>query len=275
MRGAAQLGKVLPRPILKVLRRISGWGYRARAAIVHRLPGDRAALPPGTLDCIVARNEHGLYCVPRSSRDKHEAEKILQSRVWEPETIDLLRGRDPRGDIVHAGTFFGDFLPALSRSRADGALVWGFEPNRESFRCAQITTLLNDLGNVVLTHAALSAEGGATALLATSYRTGAVSGGGSHIVRDLSRAAGRATEEVDLVSIDEALGSDRSVAVIQLDVEGHEEQALTGAMRTIERCRPLIVVERVPSQEWFDANLAPLGYERNGTVCVNTVLEPR
>lgn len=189
MKGAAELGRVLPRPVVKVLRRILGWFYRGRAALLVALPGDHAPLPAGALDCTVARNEHGLYCVPRSSRDKHEAEKILQSRVWEPETIELLRGRDSAGDIVHAGTFFGDFLPALARSRTGGALVWGFEPNRESFRCAQITMLLNDLTNVVLTHAALDAQGG-KALLATSYRGGAVSGGGSHIVRDPQKAGG-------------------------------------------------------------------------------------
>lgn len=275
MKGAAELGKVLPRPVVKVLRRILGWFYKARAALLLALPGEHAPLPAGALDCTLARNEHGLYCVPRSSRDKHEAEKILQSRVWEPETIALLCGRDVAGDIVHAGTFFGDFLPALARSRADGALVWAFEPNRESYRCAQITMLLNDLANVVLTHAALDAEAGGRALLATSYRTGAVSGGGSHLVRDPRGAGSRNTEEVDLVSIDEVIGGDRAVAVIQLDVEGHEQQALTGAMGTIERCRPLIVVERMPEQEWFDANLAPLGYRRSGTVCVNTVLEAR
>jgi FkbM family methyltransferase len=256
-----------------VLRRILGWLYRARAALLIALPGDRAPLPEGALDCTVARNRHGLYCVPRSSRDKHEAEKILQSRVWEPETIELLSRRDPTGDIVHAGTFFGDFLPALARSRTSGALVWGFEPNRESYRCAQITTLLNDLPNVVLTHAALDARAGGTALLATSYRGGATSGGGSHIVRDPQRAGGRDTEEVDLVSIDEAVGPDRSVAVVQLDVEGHEQQALAGAMGTIARCRPLIVLERMPSEEWFAENLAPLGYRRTGTVAVNAVLE--
>ena len=199
----------------------------------------------------------------------------MQSRVWEPETIDLLRGVDPDGDIVHAGTFFGDFLPALARSRRNGALVWGFEPNYESFRCAQITAMLNDLGNVVLTHAALDARGGGTALLATSDRTGLPSGGGSWVVKDLSRASRWDTEEVDLVTVDEVIGGDRSVAVIQLDVERHEQQALAGAMLTIERCRPLIVVERLPDQDWLDANLVPLGYERDGSVAVNKVLRCR
>lgn len=275
MQAGARLAKVLPQPIARRLFRFAGWVYYSKAVVRSLLARDNGALHDGVLDCMIATNEHGVYCVPRSSRDKHEARKIMQSRVWEPETIELLRAMDPDGDIVHAGTFFGDFLPALARSRRNGALVWGFEPNRESFRCAQITTLLNDLGNVVLTHAALDSKGGGTALLATTDRSGLESGGGSWVVKDPSQASLWSTEEVDLVAIDAMVGGDRSVAVIQLDIERHEQQALMGAIGTIERCRPLIVVERMPEKDWFDAHLAPLGYQRDGSVAVNTVLRCR
>lgn len=248
-----------------------GWARWTKALVASSLRRDAASLPPGALDCVVATNEHGLYCVPRSSRHRPVAQAILQSRVWEPDTLDLLRSVDSDGDIVHAGTYFGDFLPALARSRGDGAIVWAFEPNRENYRCAQITTLLNDLGNVVLTHAALDAQAG-TAVLATSDPAGMPSGGASHIVGDPSQAGTHSHEEVDLVSVDQALGSDRRVAVIQLDVEGHEQQALAGAMLTIERCRPLIVLESLPETSWFAANLAPLGYKLDGSVDLNTVI---
>jgi FkbM family methyltransferase len=274
MKGGAQLGRALPRPLVRGLRRVLHAAYWSKAVGASLLARDRA-LPAGALDCVVARNEHGVYCVPRSSRSKHEARRIIQSRVWEPETIELLRGLDPSGDIVHAGTFFGDFLPALARSRQGGALVWGFEPNRESYRCALITTMLNDLPNVVLTHAALGAQGGHTAILMTANRAGVPTGGASRVLKDRSLASGLDTEEVDLVSIDEAIGAERSVAVIQLDLEGHEQQALAGAMDTIRRCRPVLVLEQAPSEGWLQANLAPLGYRREGAVCANTVLRCR
>jgi len=279
MKAGAQLGQMLPRPILRRLRRALGWAYWSRALLRSLHATDSSQLPEGALDCTVARNRYGLYCVPYSCREKHEAQRILQSRVWEPETIELLSGTDPDGDIVHAGTFFGDFLPALARSRRNGALVWGFEPNAESYRCAEVTVLLNGLQNVVLTHAALAAEDGGTAQLVTSNRFGAPTGGGSRVVKGAAarRLAGGAavapgTEEVDLVSIDEAVGGERTVAVIQLDVEGHEQEALEGALQTIERCRPLLVLEGVPGEDWFAAKLAPLGYRRAGSVAVNTVL---
>jgi FkbM family methyltransferase len=210
-------------------------------------------------------------CVPRSSQHRPVSQAILQARVWETDTLDLLRDTDQDGDIVHAGTFFGDFVPPLARSRRGSAIVWAFEPSRENYRCAQITAMLNDLQNVVLTHAALDVKGG-SALLAISDRTGLPLGGASRLIRDPARARWSDHEEVAVAAIDEVVGSDRRVAAIHLDVEGHEQQALAGAMRTIERCLPLIVLETLPAQVWFADNLAPLGYQVDGGVNANSVI---
>jgi FkbM family methyltransferase len=220
---------------------------------------------------VFATNQHGIYCVPRSCLHRPVSRAVLRSRVWEADTLELMRNVDSHGDIVHAGTFFGDFLPALARSRRDDALVWAFEPSRESYRCAQVTVLLNDLENVVLTHAALDANGG-TGLLATSDRSGRPTGGASHMIRDPSSAGLRTNEEVRLVSLDDVIARDRHVAIIQLDVEGYEQRALEGAMGTIERCRPLLVLEGLPHKSWFAANLEPLGYRVDGPVNSNAVV---
>jgi hypothetical protein len=60
------------------------------------------------------------------------------------------------------------------------------------------------------------------------------------------------------------------VGVLQLDVEGFEEPALRGAMGTITRCLPLLILETPPSA-LVEAELVPLGYQPTGTVCDNTV----
>jgi FkbM family methyltransferase len=232
---------------------------------------DDLALPAGAPDAVLGRNDHGLYCVPRSSLHRPVAQTILDARVWEPSTLDLLRGVRSDGDVVHAGTFFGDFIPALAQSRAAGAHVWAFEPNRENYECARVTIELNSLENVTLTHAGLDESSG-TALLATSDRLGLPAGGRSRLIDDGARERWSESEEVKLVAVDDVVSSDRDVAVIQLDVEGHEQQALTGAMRTIARCRPLIVLESPPRDRWIAEHLAPLGYLVAGTVDENTIL---
>jgi len=65
---------------------------------------------------------------------------------------------------------------------------------------------------------------------------------------------------------------ERRVAVVQLDVEGFEEPALEGGLRTISRCRPVIVLETPPSRPWFDRHLAPLGYRIEQRIDDNVVL---
>jgi FkbM family methyltransferase len=284
----ATVRRRIPLSIKRNWGRLRGWAYWSRrrlrssaraggspeALTASQSPVESITLPAGAPDCVVAENEYGIYCVPRSSLHRPVSQTILQARVWEPETLDLLRGADRDGDIVHAGTYFGDFIPALARSRGAGALVWAFEPSLENHRCAEITTMLNGLENVVLTYAGLDASSG-TGLLATSNRKGLPLGGASRLIRDPSRVRWWDNEEVNLVAVDEVIGGNRRVAVIQLDVEGHEQQALAGAMLTIERCRPLIVLETSPEVDWIAANLEPLGYQADGRVDANVVMRCR
>jgi FkbM family methyltransferase len=275
-------------PIKRALKWLMGWAYaswrgmRRLGPAGRRTPGggstDRhgpiagsAGLPPGALDCLLAANEHGVYCVPRASEHRAVSQAIMAARVWESDTLELLRAADPSGDIVHAGTFFGDFLPALANSRSDGAKVWAFEPNRENYRAAQITTLLNDLQNVVLSNAGLGARR-ASVLLATSDREGTPLGGASRVIKDPARARWYANEEVELLKLDEVIEPDRRVAAVHFDVEGHEQEALSGALATIERCRPVIVLETMPHSAWIERHLSPLGYRAAGEVDINHVL---
>lgn len=229
---------------------------------------ERPVLPAGVLDCRIGVNEHGAYAIPRSSEHRPAAQATLRGEVWERETVELVRSCDPSGDIVHAGAFYGDFLPALARSRADGALVYAFEPNAENHRCAQITVLLNGLANVRLANAALH-SGSGLGTLAIRSSDGLALGGGSHLVEEPQDVD---SEQVPLIAVDDVVPDDRRVAVVQLDVEGHEEQALSGALRTIRRCRPLLVLESPPPPTWFEAHLGELGYTLTRTVCGNAVL---
>ncbi|MGZ6898422.1 MAG: FkbM family methyltransferase [Acidimicrobiia bacterium] len=223
------------------------------------------------LDAQIAYNELGGYCVPTSSLERPSAQRILRGGVWEPETLALVADACGQGDIVHAGTYFGDFLPAYSRAVTAGARVWAFEPNAENFRCAQITVLLNGLANVTLANAGLGAQSG-VGTLRVADGSGVALGGGSRLVTGAPVGAGSGTQETDIVSIDDVVPPDRTVGVIQLDVEGFEDEALRGARATITRDRPTLIIERTPSDEILDELLRPLGYTVTRRVHMNTVL---
>lgn len=230
---------------------------------------------PHPLRCSVAHNPHGVYCVPESSRHRPAAQAILAGKVWEPNTLAFIRAHCRDGDIVHAGTYFGDFLPPLA-SACQG-VVWAFEPGGENFRCAQITLRLNDLRNVQLMRAGLGATPDELPLVVADP-DGLACGGSSTFVgkRDMP---GSRTELVPVVTIDTAVPAERHVSVIQLDVEGFEQQALTGALATIARCRPALVVEILPdsplrTSDWIPHNIFSRGYRLAGTVDGNAVYLP-
>lgn len=236
-------------------------------------------LPPAVLRAQIAYNRLGAYCVPESSRQRPAAQAVLRGDVYEAQTIELLRQQCGRGDVVHAGTYFGDFLPGVASALKPGAKLWAFEPNAENYRCARLTVELNDLQNVVLTHAALG-EAAGTSFLLTSDREAQSLGGASHLLASDAPSDSSRGHLVQVVCIDDAVPIERHVSVLQLDVEGHEQRALAGALRTLERCRPLLILEELPSSRllaspWFRDHILALGYVRKDDVQGNAVFSCR
>lgn len=225
-----------------------------------------------TLQCCIAYNELGGYCVPRSSISRPAAQRILAGRIWEPDTIEYMTAHVGGGDIVHAGTYFGDFLPALSRSLVPSAMVWAFEPNLDNFRCARLTLEINDLRNVKLANSGLG-DVEKRGSMVTADSGGRPLGGASYIVESVGDEPGQLSD-ISITTIDSAVPSDRNVSVIQLDVERFEEQALKGGVQTIARCRPILILENLPSETWMKDNIYNLGYGESSRVHRNIVVTP-
>lgn len=219
------------------------------------------------LHCCIAYNKYGGYCVPLSSKHRPAARCIMRGKVFERETIRYVTAHCGEGDIIHAGAYFGDFIPVFARACSDHN-VWAFEPNPENYACASMTVQINQLDNVVLTNAAVGAAAG-TAEMKVRDKLGRSTGGGSSIVQ--KRRVTTQTIHVPVMAIDDVVPSDRHVSLIQLDVERYEEQALRGAIKTIERCRPILILEHIPKSPWFSEHILSQGYEKRDEICGNTV----
>jgi len=260
--------KIIPSRYLPAARRVLARFTIKNRPVSYRYHGDDESV----LQSCIAYNIHGGYCVPQSSIQRPAAQKILTGQVWEPDTIEFMCSSSKDGDIVHAGTYFGDFIPAIAKSRINGACVWAFEPNPENFRCASITIKLNDLQNVSIQNAGLGDKASEMSMKVADQK-GVSLGGASQLVDSSDVQQGKVVV-VNIVTIDDIVPSDRNVAIIQLDVEGFERQALTGAMQTIERTKPVLILENLPEQQWLEDNILKQGYRIAGRLHDNTYLVP-
>jgi len=194
------------------------------------------------LQFYIARNRLGQYCVPRESMHRPCAMTVMRGAVWEAATLAAIEKHYSGGDIVTAGTYFGDFLPFLSRLAATkDASVLAFEPNAVNYACAKVTCAINTLSNCRLIRGGL---GSLTARLTikTHDDNGQPLGGASRVVEGRPGSERARFDKIDIHTIDTHAGT-AAVGLIQLDIEGHEVAALEGARDTIARNRPLLVLE--------------------------------
>jgi len=228
-----------------------------------------------TLKCRVAYNKYGGYCIPESCLHRPAAVRVLAGGVHEPDTIDYIAKHCSNGDIIHAGTFFGDFLPGISVALSSESKIWAFEPNLESYRCAQITIEINSLTNVVLACKGLGAQKGREFLRTRDFG-GMELGGASRIVSHLESECNHGSF-VEMDTIDDVIPRERNVSLIHLDVEGYEDYALRGALDTIKRCLPALIIEIWPSKaalsdSWFSKNILGMGYKKVAVFMVTAYL---
>ena len=172
------------------------------------------------------------YFVPKYASHRPAVENLLKGTLYEPDTHNFVRDfcNSYKGSMVHAGTFFGDMIPDFSKSVS--GKVYAFEPVFENYILAKLCVDHNDLSNVILMNSALS-DSLDNLYIDTNEGDGKHAGGASTIS---DNGAICAAINIDRLNIED-------LVLIQLDVEGHELVALTGAQATIQKCRPVIAIE--------------------------------
>lgn len=216
---------------------------------------------------IISENIWGKYSIPHSISYTYTAQTIIEGRVHEDTTIDYIKSIG--GNIIHAGSGFGDFLPALK----DCQKVWTFEPNPLMYQSTLETISLNKLNNIELFPFALGKNNG-TITLKNIDETGQEMGPRTEIGEGI---------EVELVKLDTIIPNVEKISLIHLDLEGYEFQALDGAKEIIERDRPIIVLEIDTRAVDYNNYMLSIGYfphkqlifnSSERMVFVNTVYMP-
>lgn len=218
------------------------------------------------MGALLAENKYGKYSVPENLEHRPAVRLVTAGDVYEPKTIRFMAENAGDGDIIHAGTFFGDFLPGLAQGMADGKKVWAFEPNPNSFENATKTVKLNKIKNVDVQNYALSSSTG-TLLFRTFDENGKPMGGHAHCVPEMAEGV----EEVASIRLDDVVPMDRKVSILQLDVEGHERAALLGARGIIDKWKPILVLEEFKRPRWIRRHFGHHGYRLVGRLHGNRV----
>lgn len=174
------------------------------------------------------------YFAPKYALHRPAVSMLLKGTLYEPDTHEFVKSffSSYGGSMIHAGTFYGDMIPNFAR--AVSGKVYAFEPVLENYVLAKLCVDRNELSNVVLVNSALSDD-----LCNLHIDTNLGDGSGKH--------AGGASTISKTGEICTAIDIDRlgiqDLALLQLDVEGHELLALKGAKETISRCRPVVAIE--------------------------------
>ena len=120
--------------------------------------------------------------------------------------------------------------------------VYGFEPFPETYELALENLKLNNINNVILSNKALSNENDKT--IKVEYHNPQernIGGWGIHFTKDKEYTISDNFIDIKLITID-SLNLNK-LDLIKLDVEGNELNVINGAIKTIIKHKPIIILE--------------------------------
>ncbi len=175
---------------------------------------------------------------------------LLRNGEWQPEVWESLSLALPKGAVfLDVGAHIGTFTLKAARKVGPDGKVLAFEPNPETATLLRDNLAANHLENVVVEaiactdkdqqltlYAAPINNTGASSLSETNAEYGDSTALKPFQVR--GRPIDDVVKELNLSRVD----------AIKIDVEGAELQVLRGAVETLKRFHPKIVLEMVPEQ---------------------------
>lgn len=171
--------------------------------------------------------------------DRYILPSIREHGYWEPDEVRYLRSRlSPGMKVVDIGANVGYTALVMSRAVGEKGLVIALEPEQLNFELLSFNLRRNHAANVVAIHAAAGEQTGSITLLRSPDNTG------DH--RTAPHPVGVAPQEVPLIAMDDLLPPEQVVDLVFVDAQGYDHRVLRGMRRTIERCRPPMLLEFWP-----------------------------
>jgi len=173
------------------------------------------------------------------------AVSILRGGEWQPEIWEALAPVLPEGSVfLDVGAHIGYFSTKASKKIGSTGKVLAFEPNPETLKLLRENVQVNQTANVMVEPiACTSREQTLTFWASASFNTGM-----SSLARenaDITYKEPPRPYQVRARRIDDVIREMNLARVdaIKVDVEGAEVEALRGALGTLRRFHPKLVVE--------------------------------
>ncbi len=160
-------------------------------------------------------------------------------RDQKTEVAATLAALKPGDTAVDAGANKGAYLYWLRKAVGESGSVFGFEP--QPSLAGYLKSIVSEMGwrNVHVHDCALSDSVGT----ATLHVPGETNSPGASLEEVTTQGSEGHTHECRVDTLDRVLQNATRVALLKVDVEGHELQVFRGAKETIARHRPIIIFE--------------------------------
>jgi FkbM family methyltransferase len=178
----------------------------------------------------IKKIENGLHFYIDLPNDLIKGE-LFQGKAWEKITDTLVKRYAKPGSVVlDIGAYVGTHAMFMSKCVGPQGKVYAFEPQPKSFRELFMNMKLNNISNAFLKNMALGKEEGKVELsLIPQGNEGMASCyGGSGVFVEMNT--------LDSFKLN-------NISLIKIDVEGMEDEVLAGGMKTIQKNRPVLIVE--------------------------------
>ncbi len=194
--------------------------------------------------CELVELPHGkLYA---SREDTLVGREIIDTGEYEPELTRVFREYlRPGMDVLDIGANIGYFSLLAASLVGPSGVVYSWEPSPANVKMIYASQMVNQFSNIEIIQAAASDRLG----LLRYFRS--LSNGS---VGDPARTGPEnilSAETVMGLRIDDVIPQNAAIGFVKVDIEGHEFKAMSGATKTLERCRPVIASEFSPlALEW-------------------------
>ena len=195
---------------------------------------------------------------------------IMKKKLWETNIIKEFENEIQLGDtVLDIGGYVGTHTTVLSKIVGDLGRVFTFEPQPLIYKCLKKTIKTNRLTNVTLINKCVSNNNNRVLFTATNNGRASIT-----TIRPNLKDGADNKVWVKSITIDD-LKLERC-DFIKIDVELCELLVLEGAMNTILKYKPKIIIEVFPRNfDYIEGLLCTLDYKiKKNLSCHNYLCEP-